>query len=69
MGAHCDFRINDLETDLLKILNDLIFTLVECGDLNLARALRGKVLEKCDAKRFCNTTPNAYLTSLSMQSR
>ncbi|XP_065345854.1 guanine nucleotide-releasing factor 2 isoform X5 [Cloeon dipterum] len=64
-----DLTINDLETDLLKILNDLIFTLVECGDLNLARALRGKVLEKCDAKRFCNTTPNAYLTSLSMQSR
>ncbi|XP_059483665.1 guanine nucleotide-releasing factor 2 isoform X2 [Neocloeon triangulifer] len=64
-----DLTIKDLETDLLKILNDLIFTLVESGDLNIARALRGKVLEKCDAKRFCNTTPNPYHSTISMQSR
>ncbi|KAF4520846.1 hypothetical protein B566_EDAN011161 [Ephemera danica] len=63
-----DLTMSDLVDELLRLLMDLIFHLLCCGDLNLARALRVKVLEKCEARRN-NQNHNALLTSLSIHTR
>lgn len=61
--------INDLNDELVNILLDLVFQLLSDGDMLMGKALRGKILEKCEAKRAYLSQENQLLPSIAVSSR
>lgn len=61
-----DLCIGDLQEEILQVLVDFIFQLVSRGDLLLARALRKKVVEKCEARHRNNASSPVLLPSMAV---
>ncbi|XP_054709037.1 LOW QUALITY PROTEIN: rap guanine nucleotide exchange factor 1-like [Uloborus diversus] len=61
-----DLCLTDVNEEVLKILMDFIAQLVSRGDLLLARALRKKVVEKCDLKQRSLLNVPVLLSSMAV---
>uniref|UniRef100_T1J7M1 CRK SH3-binding GNRP n=1 Tax=Strigamia maritima TaxID=126957 RepID=T1J7M1_STRMM len=64
-----DICVNDVEEIILQTLMDFVYQLLCNGDLMLARALRKKILEKCESKRRANATAVILLSSYGVTTR
>ncbi|XP_069676852.1 guanine nucleotide-releasing factor 2 isoform X2 [Periplaneta americana] len=63
-----DLTMSDLDNILLQTLMDFVYQLLCSGDLTMAKALRVKIIEKCNAKHFHNTS-SMLLSSLNIYTR
>lgn len=61
-------RMSDLDNLLLQSLMDFVYQLLCSGDLTMAKALRVKIIEKCNAKRLYNAS-STLLPSLNIYTR
>jgi len=61
-------RMSDLDSMLLQSLMDFVYQLLCSGDLTMAKALRVKIIEKCNTKQL-NSTSSTLLPSLSIYTR
>jgi len=61
-------RMSDLDSMLLQSLMDFVYQLLCSGDLTMAKALRVKIIEKCNRKQL-NSTSGTLLPSLSIYTR
>lgn len=64
-----DLCVNDIEESTLQTLMDFVFHLLCNGDLILARALRKKVLEKCEVKKKAGHGSVVLLSSFGVTTR
>lgn len=66
------YSLVELDEGIIKTMMELVFDLLCQGDLNLARVLRMKLIEKCEAKRqsdLLHLQQNAPLSAISVTSR
>lgn len=63
-----DLTMSDLDSMLLQSLMDFVYQLLCSGDLTMAKALRVKIIEKCNTKQL-NSTSSTLLPSLSIYTR
>lgn len=61
-----DLCVGDADEEVLQVLMDFIFQLVSRGDLVLARALRKKVVEKCEIRQRVMTALPVLLPSMAI---
>jgi hypothetical protein len=61
-------RISDLDSMLLQSLMDFVYQLLCSGDLTMAKALRVKIIEKCNTKQL-NSASSMLLPSLNIYTR
>lgn len=69
VGVVDDLALSELDEELLRQVIDFESQLVSSGDLVLAKALRKKFLEKCNAHRLRTTPPVPTLSSLNVSTR
>ncbi|PNF16330.1 hypothetical protein B7P43_G10833 [Cryptotermes secundus] len=63
-----DLTMSDLDSLLLQSLMDFVYQLLCSGDLTMAKALRVKIIEKCNAKRLYSAS-SMLLSSLNIYTR
>ena len=71
LNALC-FSLVELDESIIKTMMELVFELLCQGDLNLARLLRMKLIEKCEGKRkqdLINSMHNTPLSAISVTSK
>jgi len=61
-------RMSDLDSMLLQSLMNFVYQLLCSGDLTMAKALRVKIIEKCNTKQL-NSTSSMLLPSLNIYTR
>ena len=60
--------MSDLDSVLLQTLMDFVYQLLCSGDLTMAKALRVKIIEKCNSKNMYNSS-SMLLPSLNIYTR
>jgi len=60
--------MSDLDSMLLQSLMDFVYQLLCSGDLTMAKALRVKIIEKCNTKQL-NSASSMLLPSLNIYTR
>ncbi|KDR09115.1 guanine nucleotide-releasing factor 2 isoform X2 [Zootermopsis nevadensis] len=63
-----DLTMSDLDNMLLQALMDFVYQLLCSGDLTMAKALRVKIIEKCNTKSLYSAS-NMLLPSLNIYTR